>query len=154
MSSPIPAGLFSEPSDPAADADIQEVETELGVTLPDEFSAFLREVNGGVLTQPNTIKRTYYFHLEEFFSAGDNGACDMSLLDVVAEYEGRIPPEFIPVLRDKAGNVFCLGIKGDHQGEVYAWDQEFETREGEEPSMTNMHILAPSFNAFLEILKA
>lgn len=154
MSHPVPEGLFRERGAPAEESVIQEVETELGATLPEEYRAFLLDGDGGVLTQPCMIKRTYYFALGEFFSAGDGGPCDQSIMDVWGSYVGRMPDEFIPVVGDAAGNMFCIGISGEYRGQIYAWDQEFEVKDGGEATTTNMHPLADNFNDFLDILKA
>lgn len=145
--------LIEERGDPADEKDLVELEEALANPLPDDFRAFLLEGDGIVLNAPNYIRSTYYFALSELFGAGDLGPTERSLLGMYQTYEGRVPPEFLPILGDANGNLFCLGVAGDQRGEVWAWDQEGEVLNGP-PSLTNMHILAPTFDDFLGELKA
>lgn len=145
--------LISERGGPAEEKYLDELEEALGHPLPDDFRKFLLEGDGAVLKQPNSIYNTYYFRLGEFFMAGEDGPCEQALIEVYDMYRDRVPPEWLPVLGDAAGNLFCLAVDGEHRGEVWAWDHEFEVKSGP-PSLTNMHMLAPTFDEFVEMVKA
>lgn len=145
--------LIEERGDPAKAEDLEALEKAIGGTLPDDFRAFLLEGDGIVLHAPNWIRSTYYFALGELFMAGEQGPCERTLQEVYEAYNGRVPPEFLPILSDQNGNLFCLGINGEHRGEVWAWDQEFEVSSGP-PSLTNMHLLAKTFDEFSTELRA
>ncbi len=64
----------------------------------------------------------------------------------------RIPEEFIPIADDPGGNLICLGIKGTYYENIYFWDHEQESGDGE-PNMSNMYYLAPDIWTFLKNLK-
>lgn len=131
--------------------DIETFETNKNVELTELYKKFLLEQNGGypdkncfVISDDQGADNTNYF-----FRIKDEGYNMSWALDM---YEGRMPEEFIPIADDPGGNLICLGIKGTYYENIYFWDHEQESGDGE-PNMSNMYYLAPDIFTFIDSLK-
>jgi hypothetical protein len=62
---------------------------------------------------------------------------------------GRMPLGLLPIADTGGGDQFCLWLVGEERGAVVLWDHEAEHRP---PTHANLHRVAPSFAAFLELL--
>lgn len=65
----------------------------------------------------------------------------------------RIPDNFLPIGDDFGGNIICISIRGNNFGKIYFWDHEEDTYEGEYPSYENVHLVADSFDGFVNLLQ-
>ena len=121
---------------------LRAIEAKLGVTLPDDYRAFLHEHNGGspepsdfVISDDegeDTVSVLYGLHRDANYSLEGN----------LAAYKTHIPRSMIPIGEDPGGNQLCLGLVGAERGRVYFWDHE----------TLNINEIAPSFSAFLDSL--
>ncbi len=64
-------------------------------------------------------------------------------------YKDRMPKNFIPIAYDPGGNRIVIGVSGQDTGKIYFWDHEMEANDDEQPDMSNMHLVADSFEEFL-----
>lgn len=139
---------------PLMDSEIIDLENQLAVSLPPDYTAFLREYNGG-FPQPNvfTIKG---FSLDNrgvlaFFFGVEQGE-PLDLADNKSIFRNRVPPELLPVGADVFGNLICLAVSGPNRGKVYWWFHEEEADEGEPPTYDNIYFVADSFSDLLNNL--
>lgn len=136
------------------DDDITDVERELGVSLPDDYRRFLQVYNGGS-PEPNffpIIGDSSDDHgiLQKFFCIQPGNY--NNLVDYAKRFQGRVPPELLPIARDPGGNLICLAITGANKGKVYLWDHEEEVEEGEIPGYDNIYLITDSFDSLLNSL--
>lgn len=135
---------------PLSPHDILQVERRLGVTLPEDYKAFLFTHNGG---RPN---------LDAFPIHGmpmnPNGGIQkfygiirvMGASHIESSYsrlKGKIPPNLFPIACTDGGSEVCLSLWGDDQGAVYLWD--WYDREIP-PTYKNVYLIARSFQEFLD----
>lgn len=130
---------------------VELLEWELGAELPSDYKEFLARHNGG-RPEPDT----YDFgdggdasDVHRFFGLGLRGVYDIQ--KKIKVFKGRVPEMFLPIATDSGGNLVCMELTEGKVGTIYFWDHEFEADE-EEPDMSNMHFIAPSFSAFLDSL--
>jgi SMI1 / KNR4 family (SUKH-1) len=139
---------------PGASAEqIESVEEELGVELPDDYRRFLERHNGGDL-EDNFLPPKADASARYLYSAGPNADDDIyDLVSAAAFYrpgspaDPEIDADYLPIGEDDGGNVICLKVRGDDGGAVYLWSHDaFEN--------TNPFTrLADSFEAFFESLR-
>jgi hypothetical protein len=139
---------------PLTERDVIELEHRLGVSLPSDYVAFLREHNGG--TPLSNVFPIFGFPLDRqgvlalFFGVMRGGPSD--LISGAEAFDNRVPPELLPVGSDVFGNLICLAILGPNRGKVYWWFHEEEADEGESPSYDNVYFVADSFTDLLNSL--
>lgn len=140
---------------PLTQEDIASFERALGLPLPPDYAAFLRRINGGSPT-PNTVP------IQDWPEGGTEDDVRM-LYRLGSEprgdtydlrwnfdcYSGRMPPGLLPIADTGGGDQFCLWLIGDERGAVVLWDHEAEHCP---PTNANLHHVAPTFTAFLELL--
>jgi SMI1-KNR4 cell-wall len=146
-------GVFESRGRPASEELIRALEAGLSVELPEAYRAFLAEGDGARFREYNEIEGTWHGGLCVMFSVVDREASDRQLEQVASVYRDRVPSEFLAIGDDSAGNLVCLGVVGEHRGEVFFWDHEMEADEGEPPTMDNMERLAGSLNELLDQVK-
>lgn len=132
-------------------ADIVALEKAVGMKLPADYKAFLREHNGGK-PSPSCLavsaSRTVSIQL---FFAVQSAAANQTVAGVAAQFRDRVPADRVPIARDGAGNLLLIGVSG----EVGFWDHELEADEdGAQPYYDNISPIAPSFSALLSMIHA
>ena len=142
------------------DRDIANVERQLGVSLPPDYAAFLREHNGGhpepsvfrvYDEEPPAGSSSYTERVLAFFLGLSRDEYN-DLLDSAKFFENRVPPELLAVGRDVFGNLICLAVSGPNRGKIYWWFHEEEAEEDEPPTYDNIYFVANSFAEFLDTL--
>lgn len=131
---------------------LEEVESRLAIELPQGYRAFLLTHNGG-RPIPDAFQMGGRWEMVDRFLGIHEGEHD-NLLDYVKAYEGRLPPELLPIAHDAFGNLICLAVRGLEHGGVYFWDHECEAGRGEPPNYDNVTWIAESFDAFLASMRA
>jgi hypothetical protein len=131
------------------EADVAAVEQRLGVSFPDDYRAFLLQINGGVPRPGKWVK--------QIFSLGSDVPPDASFevaYDNLKVRQERIPRRMIPVADDGGGNLYCISTTGTDRGVVYYWFHEDEDDEDaigpDGRSDAAVKRFAPSFDALLE----
>jgi hypothetical protein len=126
---------FDRSAPPASPEAIRGVESRLGVALPDDYKAFLRQQNGGKPEQ-NFLEGGDDIGgaaVRYFYSAGSNEDEYVDDLESIASlYRGpehQLNLGFLPIGEDDFGNLTCLKVGGEDYGAVYIWDHE-EGRRG------------------------
>ncbi|RYX80746.1 SMI1/KNR4 family protein [bacterium] len=127
--------------------ELQEVEAQLGHSLPEDYREFLRSYGG--LLIPNSLPlRT---PTAEGFPMGLTSAFFAATSDKnfdLLEHNdplGYLPFELIQVVMGDNG-LYCLSIAGEHKGEVYFWDAPAGDEE------EHFQLVASSFDKFLQRL--
>jgi len=77
---------------------------------------------------PIQMRRSYKReYVDVFYGADLEGLCALcSLSENIETYQGRIPPEFVPIAGNGFGDQFCLVVRDSECGKVYLWDHEDE----------------------------
>lgn len=139
---------------------LEQFETRIGGTLPDDYRYFLINCNGGFVggrlwfqgENPEGRKVEAGVHHiggirnESFFSLAWHWDC----------YAGRIPDSLLWINDDPFGNAICLGIADPYRGRVYFWDHENEPGgdwDGTVESAGNVTLVANSFTEFVAGLR-
>jgi hypothetical protein len=127
---------------------IDKLEKNLGIRLPSQYREFLKKYNGGYPIPDG-------FFLKD---KSDGSSIDRFLGIDVGEhsnlekylviYKGRIPKNLFPIAHDPGGNLIVIGLSGDTSDKIYFWDHEQES-DDYEPEMSNIHLIADSFEEFL-----
>ena len=137
---------------------LSKLESRLNITLPDDYRNFLLKYNGGF---PNP---------SVFRFKGKSGPYTDSCVDwFLSVYKGeyhnfettflrtkseriRLPADLVAIGHDPGGNWICIAVSGPHRGSVYFWDHENEAPNEEAPWYRNVHLIADSFDEFLDSL--
>lgn len=140
---------------PLSQDDIAALGHLVGRPLPSDYAAFLSRYNGGSPT-PNTVPIQDWPEggteddVRMLYGYGtDTGEDTDDLRWNIECYAGRMPPGLLPIADTESGDQFCLWLTGDEPGAVVLWDHEAEHRP---PTCANLHRVAPTFTAFLELL--
>jgi hypothetical protein len=133
---------IQDPGPPLSLERIAEVEAELGVVLPDEYRAFLRELNGGSPV-PDTVAAEgapeMPTDVQVLFGIGRDIATS-NLQWYPQEVPDAVPDGCLPIGCDSFGNLFCLKRDGSI---VYV---ELDRNNG------GIYFVAASFGDFLRKL--
>lgn len=132
---------------------LKALEQLWGFQLPKDYRRFLLKYNGGRseksyfnfpdIPEGGSVVHTFF---GIYKSENDN------LLQRIIDIGDRYPSDSFPIADDVFGNRICLIVKGRNRGQVYFWDHEMETHEGEDPNYDNMTLIAESFTEFIENL--
>jgi hypothetical protein len=152
-----------ESTEPPAPMDkLDQLEREIGATLPLDYRDFLLRSNGGSvggalwyseITSDGVkadagVHHVGGFREQSYFSLVQNREC----------YSGRIPMELLWIMDDPFGNAICLGIARAYRGRIYFWDHEQEPDradwDGQFETAGNIFLIANSFTDFVAGLKA
>jgi hypothetical protein len=139
---------------PITPADLDDFERAESVALPPEYRDFLLKNNGG--RPRDNIADVPDFDevaVNNFFGLRPGEMYD--LRREAAVYEGRIPPDTIPIADDPGGNLFLLSLAEDSKGAVYFWDHEEEPEDEatDWSDFENVYPIADSFDEFLAGLR-
>lgn len=140
---------------PITENTLAAFEQRAGFPLPRAYREWLLQHNGGKPT-PSKFR---YKHETGPYTDGQVSAflaihaSAVSGLGVaVAHYklwDARLPAELVPIAEDAFGNLIVMSNAGPNEGKVYFWDHEEET---DPPTYDNCHLLADSFEEFLNNL--
>ncbi len=135
--------------------DLASLETLVGFALPADYAEFLLRHNGGS-PKPDTVPVQEWpqggpdADVRKLYRCGTNPSEDTYDLRWNIEcYAGRMLHGLLPIATTSCGDQFCLWLTGKECGAVVLWDHEAEHRP---PTTANLHRVAPTFTAFLELL--
>lgn len=122
-------------------------EKALRTTLPDEYRSFLLNHNGGrpskpLFTAPGapqgaTVEWFFALHDQPYdpdderpVKRGVPAYFKQPLQDVLRDFRSEQPrSRFVPIARDSAGNLVCIGLSGNDRGKIAFYDHELESLE-------------------------
>jgi hypothetical protein len=141
---------------PLTQAELEKFERQLEAPLPSDYAAFLLRYNGGSPT-PDTVPVQGWpqggpeADVRMLYRLGPNPAEDTyDLRWMIDTMAGRMPRGLLPIATTSCGDDFCLWLSGKDRGAVVLWDHEAEHHP---PTTANVHRVAPTFAAFLELLR-
>lgn len=136
--------------------DLVSFERLLMFALPSDYADFLLRCNGGSPT-PDLVPVQDWpqggpeADVRMLYGIGDDPKEDTYDLRWNIEcYAGRMPSGLLPIATTSCGDQFCLWLTGHNRGSVVLWDHEAEHRP---PTEANLHRVAPTFTAFLQLLR-
>ncbi len=131
---------------------IEVFSKQIGYSFPRDFIKFLLKNNGGKL-ELNLCDAEQFgqFTIDVFFGIGLKNELN-DLRRIITVFKDRIPSHYLPIASTEGGNLICLSLLGNI-GEIYFWDHEEESEEGEEATSKNMYKIASNFTSFLELIK-
>ncbi len=130
-------------------SDIDYIEKELQISLPDNYKAFLLMHNGGI-PSPDAfpiqgMKDNPVGGIQVMFGI-DQHIESSNLGWNYRTFQGRLPTNLFPIACTGSGDLICLVLWGDDAGAVVFWDSCAET---EPPTYQNVYRVADNFNAFI-----
>ena len=104
----------------ASPEQIESVEAELDVQLPDDYRRFLARTSGGYL-EANFLPPEANASVRYLYSAGPND--DEHIFDLVsaAAFYTQIDRDYLPIGEDEGDNLICLKVHGKDRGAAYLW---------------------------------
>ncbi|MET0237357.1 MAG: SMI1/KNR4 family protein [Kibdelosporangium sp.] len=129
------------------DAELDQLESDLGGRLPSVYRRFLKEcggiglTGGAVFPSPGTPGG----RINAFYGLGGDSWWDVRAR-TFDTYAGRIPDETVPI-GESEGDLVLIGFDGGRRGQVFTWFHELAQ------SPADIHKVADSFEGFLTILR-
>lgn len=140
--------------DPVSSEDVRSLESELRVTLPQDYVEFLLQYNAAYAQHP------LGFRVRDpgpFVKTGSLDCClgivkvwpesesGHAIRTVAKDYDQRIPTGLLPIAHSGPDPI-CLGASANYRGQVYLWDSV------DEGADNNTYLVADSFTEFLGCL--
>jgi hypothetical protein len=165
------ARLFNDPigqqkSSAFRPDDIKKAEAEIGHRLPESYLRFLLSHPSGPMFFLQDVSFPHLgadpFSVVDFYSippAEDGGRSRTAPVGgLAATYidsrdEGMVPAWLLPIGDNGAGDLLCLELDGERRGGVAVWYHELYDYERDESMDDCIVPVAPSFDAFLELLE-
>lgn len=148
---------FSETENPITLNQITEIEQRINLVFPEAYKLHLLQQNGG-RCKPNVFS----FEQDGKITNSDinwflaiYGGKYHNLWDDIDTYkldEKRLPTHILSIASDSCGNLVCISCGADDYGCVYFWDHELEVdyTESDDTDYSNLYLIAPNFNEFLD----
>ena len=129
------------------EADLDEVEAEIGESLPQSLREHYAEFNGGQLQNyAFTAPDGQTVEVHELLAMRPTGSGDFEDAFKQARVDpGTLPGDYVPFAIDPGGALFCIGDTTDTSGHVFYFNPD-DADEGEDA----MIYLAPSLRDFIE----
>ena len=138
-----------------SEAELSAFEDELKIRFPEDYREFLLAYNGGKPSPgvfdvdiDGFINTTAILR---FLCLGSGDFEEYSLRYYFRRYKDKLPTSLLAIATELSANKICISISGSDFGRVYFWDHNWEVTE-RTPDYENVHFLAESFTAFLDML--
>ena len=129
---------------------LAQFERDTGLSLPDDYRAFLLKHNGGTPVDARfEIPALREDALVGVFYGVDYP--DADLAEELEQWGDEMPPGFLLIGHDPGGAFLVMGTAGEHAGGVYFWDHQHRALRS--TAAENTYPLAGSFAAFTASLK-
>ncbi|MBN3839908.1 MULTISPECIES: SMI1/KNR4 family protein [Burkholderia] len=133
-------------------AELDQLEHQVGASLPLEYRRFLEKVNGGepsgnLLWSGDRERVVNYL----FSSTVPRGSI-FSIEKNMETYGARFPKELICIGSAGGGDLILLSIKGDKVGGVYYWSHSFESESNGDEYWGNIEQVSDSLSHFFDML--
>ena len=150
---------FFQTKDKLSDKEIKEFEREFNISLPSEYRNHLLEFNGGKC-RPNYFSFIENGKLSEnsvewFLAIWSGETINLkNFCEILKTDSKRMPSMIFPIATDGSGNFICISCGGKDIGYIYFWDHENEVDYSIscDNDYSNLHLIAKSFNDFLNLL--
>jgi len=140
-------------------AQIQEIETFVGLKFPVDYLNHIMNFNGG-RCNPNCF--SFYEDGKitmsgiDWFLAIYDGEYD-NLKDYIETYKmesKRLPQHMLPIAHDPGGNLVCISCGHDDVGCIYFWDHDYEVDYtiSNDQDYSNLYLISENLNEFLASL--
>lgn len=129
--------------------DIKECEKELGISLPEDYRAFLMKYgdttseSGNILVTASGDSSNVISYIEVFYGLGRG--VGYNLISIWRQLSDRLPRNVIAIASSPGGEIF-LSVNHVNPG-IYWWDRESNF------SDENTEFLAKDFDCFMQSLK-
>jgi SMI1 / KNR4 family (SUKH-1) len=149
----------SNNAQPVGDADLNRLEAETGMKMPQSLRELYKKVNGGLIA-PTRIPEDSSIWVRLDWPQADNAGdpatsyagnlCigadpSVDLLRTWQDHAGLLLPGYFPFAVDPGGSLFVIGTWEHNQGQVFFWDR---TRRTDPISLDNVANVASSLEAF------
>jgi cell wall assembly regulator SMI1 len=122
-------------------AEMQRVQSELGVRFNDEYRDFISRNNGG------EVVGDHIFDIPPDNLSDVDGIIPLGRLAYQHSlFVDQAGPDNIPIMFDSCGNQICMDMSGQNDGAIYFLEHEF-------PEPEALTFLAPSLSAFLALVR-
>lgn len=144
---PYDANEITDAEPGLTDAELDEVEAEIGESLPQSLREHYAERNGGqLLNCAFTVPDGQTVEVHELLEMRPTGSGEFEEAFKQARVDpGTLPGAFVPFAIDPGGALFCIGHTADTSGQVFYFQPE-DAEEGENA----MVYLAASLRDFIE----
>jgi cell wall assembly regulator SMI1 len=151
---------FTQTENPINAKQLDDLESILGLKLPQDYRQHLLQHNGGQCS-PNGFtfleKEKQSESCIDWFLAIYDGKYDNlhKYIDIYKIDEKRLPTHIVPIAHDPGGNLICISCGSGDYGAVYFWDHEKEVdySTADDSNYSNLFLIAPSFTLLIDGLK-
>lgn len=135
---------------PLGEVDIEGVEREMGVRLPDDYRSFLLRFNGGQPTPDAFLFRGGSDgSLVNIFFGVNHPDPRHDLVRVWRDNRRVLPPDLLPIGYDAGGSLLLVGVSGERRGRVYFEFHELAGEDDDPMNEESMGDIADSFTDFI-----
>jgi hypothetical protein len=140
---------------PPSEASLAHFERDkIGAPLPDDYREFLKTYNGG---QFKTVvsyrsleslypgKNAFEGIVDSFHGLFENHQIH-DLLYAIDCFKEDLPKGCIPIAENIFGDQICIGILGEHRGEIRFWDHDVDASSG---TIENLPLIARTLDQFV-----
>jgi len=130
----------------ASPEEIAELERRIGMSLPDDYKAFLAENNGGKCTSGgvfrDAVTREKISRINVMLGLREDPNYDIE--KKLSIMESRVPPQLLPIAYDSGGNYLLLDTADGRRGTIYFLSLESADPD-DPPSLDSLAVVASSF---------
>lgn len=142
--------ILSPHSPPTSRKAVAAFEQSFGVTLPEEYVAFLIRCNGGEPEPPFVpiadMPNNDFFHIRSFYGLNATASYN-DLLGNNELLSDRLKYRFVAIAESGSAQYLCLSVLGPKRGQIWIWDQVIAW--GRDYDTLPMFLCANSFNEFI-----
>ncbi|CAB3969711.1 MULTISPECIES: SMI1/KNR4 family protein [Burkholderia] len=133
-------------------AELDQLEHQIGASLPLEYRQFLEAFNGGepsgnLLWSGDREKVVNYL-----FSSTAPRSSTFSIMKNMEIYRKRFPSELICIGSAGGGDLILLSVKRDKVGGVYYWSHGLESESDGSGYWDNVELVSDSLSHFFDML--
>lgn len=129
---------------------LQKFEADTGLTLPDDYRAFLLKYNGGAPVDCRFEIADLREDAQVDYLYGLDRPNWGNLEKQLSRWRDEMPDGFLVIGHDPGGAFLIMGTAGEYAGKVYFWDHQHRSLQSSREQ--NTYPLADSFTAFMESL--
>jgi hypothetical protein len=155
---------FVEQRIPPTESLVEELENEIGISLPKDYRSFLLRYGGTTASLEKGIQTAVWvatrgdFYVTSYvlgFYSPDPRPHLQQQLDVRHTYKNRqsqIGASFLPIMEGTQYELFCLKLTGERKGSVWAWIKDpvaLDTKWDDIQDEWGLYFVAPDVTSFV-----